>query len=99
MPPANTVEIRVVTTGAEQAARVLSAIATAGGDVGIKVSTGTKQAEQAFNSLGNTIKRVFEIATGVGVAALAAKMLQLGQAAYDAGLQAAKAESGFRGMT
>jgi hypothetical protein len=96
---AGTVEIRIVASGAEQAARVLQSVGQAGAQIGSITASGAKQAEQAMTGLGASAKRVFEIFTGITAAGAVAKLVELGKAAADSGLKALQAEAAFRGMT
>src|SRR4029453_1767274 len=64
------IEIRVSATGAEQAAKVLAAIAKEGGQIGSIVSPAIKKTEDALNSFGGTARRVFEVFAGVNLASV-----------------------------
>jgi hypothetical protein len=66
----NQVDIRVVASGAEEAARILQSVGAAGGRIGSVTASGANEAERALHGLGSTAKDVFAIFTGFTIGSL-----------------------------
>lgn len=63
----NVVEIRVVASGAEQAAAVLKGVADSGAQIGKIVASGASDASRGIGRLGEAAKHTFEIFAGVSL--------------------------------
>ena len=101
--PDNRVTIVLDATGSEAVAKVFSDLAAKGQQFANSVNAGAKTAGSAFDALGNSAKRVFEIFTGVNLAnilgSIATKISAIADEAAKLGMQALVAERAFHGMT
>ena len=68
MAATNQVEIRVIASGAEAAAKILQGVGAAGGQIGSIGAPAVKKMDDALTGLGTSAKRVFEIFAGVNLA-------------------------------